>query len=100
MASKALREPVTRYASKTLTAIIFILILLLALIAWLATAYGVGATDPGQAGYESIISQLVRAIVGKGWVYNVTIGSVIAVLALSANTSFADFPATLSDHCQ
>jgi amino acid transporter len=89
---KAFREPVTHYASKTLTAIIFILILLLALIAWLATAYGVGATDPGQPGYESIISQLVRAIVGKGWIYNITLGSVIAVLALSANTSFADFP--------
>ena len=89
---KAFHEPVTRYASKTLTAIIFILILLLAGIALLASAYGVGATDPGQPGYESIISQLVRAIVGRGWIYNITIGSVIAVLALSANTSFADFP--------
>ena len=89
---KAFREPVTRYATKTLTAIIVILILLLAVIAWLATVYGVGATDPGQAGYESIISQLIRAIVGKGWIYNIAMGSVIAVLALSANTSFADFP--------
>jgi amino acid transporter len=89
---KAFREPVTKYASKTLTMIIFILILLLAGIAWLASVYNVGATDPGLPGYESIISQLVRAIVGKGWIYNITIGSVIAVLALSANTSFADFP--------
>lgn len=89
---KAFREPVTKYASKTLTAIILILILLLAAIAWLATIYKVGATTPGLAGYESIISQLVRAIVGRGLIYNITIGSVIAVLALSANTSFADFP--------
>jgi amino acid transporter len=89
---KAFREPVTRFASKTLTAIIFLLILLLAGIAFLASAYGIGATDPGQPGYESIISQLVRAIVGRGWIYDITIGTVITVLALSANTSFADFP--------
>ncbi len=39
-----------------------------------------------------MLSQLVAAVVGKGWVYYVTIGSVLAVLALSANTGFADFP--------
>jgi hypothetical protein len=29
---------------------------------------------------------------GRGWFYYVSIGSILAVLALSANTSFADFP--------
>jgi len=29
---------------------------------------------------------------GRGWFYYVTIGSILAVLALSANTSYADFP--------
>ena len=89
---KAFREPVVQNAQRTLTWIIFILILMLAGIAHLAVIYGIGATDPGQAGYESIISQLVRAIAGRGPVYYFTIGSVIAVLALSANTGYADFP--------
>ena len=35
---------------------------------------------------------LVGAVMGRGVFYYLTIGSVVAVLALSANTSFADFP--------
>lgn len=88
----AFREPVVANARRTLSLIIGILILLLAGIAYLANAYGIGATEPGQRGYESIISQLVGAVLGKGIAYGITIGSVIAVLALSANTGFADFP--------
>jgi amino acid transporter len=75
-----------------ITLIIVILIVMLAGIAYLAQAYGVAATEPGSAGYESLISQLVTAVVGRGVFYYVTMGSVIAVLALSANTGFADFP--------
>jgi len=47
---------------------------------------------PARPGYDSVLSQLVAAVVGKGVVYYVTIGSVLVVLALSANTGFADFP--------
>ncbi|HXK18662.1 MAG TPA: amino acid permease, partial [Polyangiaceae bacterium] len=43
-------------------------------------------------GYQSVLSQLTGAVVGRGKLYYVTMGSVVAVLALSANTSFADFP--------
>ena len=43
-------------------------------------------------GYESVLSMLTRAVMGHGWFYYVTIGSVLLVLALSANTAFADFP--------
>jgi amino acid transporter len=88
----AFREPSVRYARRTLTAIIAILAILLAGIAYLCEAYGIGATEPGRPGYESILSQLVAAIIGKGVLYYITIGSVLAVLALSANTGFADFP--------
>jgi len=35
---------------------------------------------------------LVAAVAGTGWFYYVTIGSVLMVLAFSANTGFADFP--------
>ena len=88
----AFREPSVDHARRTLTAIIALLAVLLAGIAYLCRAYGIGATEPGQPGYESVLSQLVAAVVGKGVFYYVTIGSVLAVLALSANTGFADFP--------
>jgi amino acid transporter len=88
----AFREPGVTYASRTLTAIIALLAIMLAGIAYLSWAYGIGATEPGEEGYDSILSQLTAAVVGRGWFYYVTIGSVLSVLALSANTGFADFP--------
>ncbi len=88
----AFREPRVRTARRTLTVIVVILSALLLGIAYLCRAYGIGATEPGQAGYESVLSQLVAAVAGKGVVYYVTIAAVLAVLALSANTGFADFP--------
>jgi amino acid transporter len=88
----AFREPAVAYAQRTLTAIIVLLAIMLAGIAFLCCVYGVGATEPGAAGYDSILSQLTAAVVGRGWFYYVTIGSVLSVLALSANTGFADFP--------
>ena len=89
---KAFRDPAVDSARRTLSAIIGILILMLAGIAWLARAYQVGATDPGAPGYESLLSQLLAAVAGKGVFYFIAIGSILAVLALSANTAFADFP--------
>jgi len=89
---RAFREPAVDCARRTLSSIIGILILMLAGIAWLARVYHVGATDPGQPGYESLLSQLIAAVAGKGVFYFVAIGSILAVLALSANTAFADFP--------
>jgi len=86
------KPPTIRNAERTLTVIIALLVLLLGGIALLSRAYGIGATDPGAPGYESVLSQLARAVLGRGGGYYVTMGSVVAVLALSANTSFADFP--------
>jgi amino acid transporter len=88
----AFREPNVTHARRTLTAIIAILGVMLAGIAFLCRAYGIGATEPGQEGYQSILSMLVAAVVGRGVFYFITIGSVLSVLALSANTGFADFP--------
>jgi amino acid permease-like protein len=88
----AFREPTQKNAKRTLTIIIALLVLFLAGIALLCRAYGIGATDPGASGYQSILSQLTAAVMGRGWFYYVTIGSILAVLALSANTSYADFP--------
>jgi amino acid transporter len=88
----AFREPRTKLARGTLTIIIAILMLMLAGIGYLCRQYRVGATVPGQPGYESVLSQLTGAVVGKGWFYYLTIGVTLAVLALQANTAFADFP--------
>jgi hypothetical protein len=86
------RKPTVPSAQRTLTIIIAILVVLLGGIAFLSRAYEIGATEPAAAGYESVLSQLAGAVVGRGVFYYVTMGSVVAVLALSANTSFADFP--------
>jgi amino acid transporter len=88
----AFREPAVPHAQRTLTVIIGLLAVMLAGIAFLCRAYGIGATEPGQPGYESTLSQLTAAVVGRGLFYYITIGSVLSVLALSANTGFADFP--------
>jgi amino acid transporter len=86
------RPPAVVHARRTLSAIIGILVILLAGIAYLAKAYHIGATEPGVTGYESILSQLVGAVVGRGAFYYTSIAGILAVLALSANTGFADFP--------
>jgi amino acid transporter len=88
----AFREPTQTNAKRTLTVIIALLMIFLAGIALLCRAYGIGATDPTGPGYQSILSQLVAAVMGRGWFYYITIASVLTALALSANTSFADFP--------
>ena len=88
----AFREPTRKNAKTTLTIIIALLAILLLGIALLCRAYGIAATDPGGPGYESVLSMLARAVMGHGWFYYLTIASVLLVLALSANTSFADFP--------
>jgi amino acid transporter len=89
---KAFREPIVPTARRTLTIIIGLLILLLAGIAWLVRAYGIQATIPGQPGYQSVLSLLLSAVAGRRIFYYITIGSILIVLALSANTAFADFP--------
>jgi amino acid transporter len=88
----AFREPATKTARTTLTIIVGILILMLAGLAFLVRAYGIAATLPGERGYESVLSQLIGTIAGRGAFYWVSIASILVVLSLSANTAFADFP--------
>ncbi|MGD0906388.1 MAG: APC family permease [Candidatus Acidiferrales bacterium] len=89
---RAFREPTVRNAQRTLTIIIGLLGILLAGIAYLVRVYGIQATDPDKPGYQSVISMLVAAVTGRGVFYYFTIGSVLLILSLSANTAFADFP--------
>ncbi len=88
----AFREPTQKNAKRTLTIIIVLLMCVLAGIALVCRSYGIGATDPTSASYQSVLSQMVAAVMGRGWFYYLTMASILAVLSLSANTSFADFP--------
>ncbi len=89
---QAFREPVVPAARKTLGTIIVLLIVLLGGIAALVRYYGIAATVPGQPGYQNVLSMVTAAVAGRGVFYHLTMFSVLLVLCLSANTSFADFP--------
>lgn len=88
----AFREPIVARAHGTLAIIVATLAVLLAGVAWLAHAYGIAAMDQASGNYRSVLAQLAGAVVGRGAYYYVAIASALAVLVLSANTSFTDFP--------
>ncbi len=88
----AFRAPAVRNAQWTLAAVVATLAALLGGIALLCRAYAIDATDPDSAAYQSVLSQLTAAVSGRGPFYYLTMGSVVAIVCLSANTSFADFP--------
>jgi amino acid transporter len=89
---QAFKEPVANCARFTLSIIVALLILILLGVAYLVAAYGITATEPGSSNYRSILSLLAAAVVGQGPFYYIALGSILLVLSLSANTSFADFP--------
>ena len=86
------RPDKVKNARITLSLIIAVLIILLLGIAEMVRAYHIVATEPGQSGYQSILSMILAAVAGRGWFYYVAIASILSVLVLSANTSFAGFP--------
>jgi amino acid transporter len=88
----AFKEPRAKRANQTLTVIIFVLIILLFGLAYVARAYGVTAMDPDASNYQSVLSIEVAAVFGRSWFYFLTMGSVLAALSFSANTAFAGFP--------
>src|SRR5439155_1696154 len=75
-----------------LVLLVLVVVNLVAGVGVLSRAYGITATPPGQTGYQSVISQIVGAVAGRGGFYYLSMAAVFAVLALSANTSFTGFP--------
>src|SRR5262249_5098275 len=67
------REPRVMLARRTLAIIVVTLAILLGGIAYLATAYGVTALEQSQPGYQSVLSQLAGAIVGRGVFYHIAL---------------------------
>ena len=89
----AFKEPKSVNANRALTVIIGVLVVLLFGLSYVAKAYGVSAmADPGAGDYQSVLSIEVAAVFGRGWFYFLTMSSVLAALAFSANTAFAGFP--------
>jgi amino acid transporter len=59
------RNPSVKLARRTLTLIVALLAFLLGGITLLVRSYGITATEPGMTGYESIVSQVVAAVMGR-----------------------------------
>jgi amino acid transporter len=88
----AFRDPTVKNARRTLTMIVVLLAILLIGIALLCRLYNVGATAPDSPGYQSVLSQLTFAVMGRGWFYYLTMGAVLTAVALAANPAYQDFP--------
>ena len=88
----AFRDPRVKIARRTLSFIIGVLVAFLAGIAWICRAYEISATRPGQSGYQTVLSLVTAAVVGRNWFYYITIASILMVLVLQANTAFTGFP--------
>jgi amino acid transporter len=86
------REPKVPHAQRTLTVIVGILGLFLLALGYLCPAYQIGAMDERNPGYQTILSQLIAAVAGRGAFYYIASASIFIVLTYSAQTSFADFP--------
>jgi len=82
----AFKQPEAKNASRTLVWMACILLFLFIGVSALAVMAGVQPTE------ETVISQLSRAIFGTGWLYYLISISVMTILILAANTSYADFP--------
>ncbi len=82
----AFKVPEAKNAARTLVWMAGILLFLFVGVSALAVMAGVQPTE------ETVISQLSRAIFGTGWLYYIISISVMTILILAANTSYADFP--------
>lgn len=88
----AFKPPVSRRAHQTLTIVCATLGLLLSGVAVCARSFHIGAMDQTRSDYRSVAAQLAGAVAGHGPIFYVAMSSLLAVLALSANTSYVGFP--------
>ena len=86
------KKPEVPRAQWTLTIIAAVLAAFLLAISYLSPAYKIHAMNEEQPGYQTIYSQLVTAVAGRGVFYYIAIASIFTILTFSAQTSFADFP--------
>jgi amino acid transporter len=99
----AFKDPVSHNASKTMTWMVVILGSMFLGITYLTNHYGL-TYHPDSP--ETLLSQLTRHILGGAehgfprLVYLTTTGFTMAILALAANTAYADFPRLAALHAR
>jgi amino acid transporter len=89
----AFQPPEWKNARTTLTAMITILALTFSGITFLAHQYGVAPMEATDPGYQTVVSQIARALFGGfAPAYYYIQFATLAILILAANTAFSDFP--------
>ncbi len=83
----AFKPPEWKNAQMTMVAMAVILAVVFLGISFLAGVSGAVPTE-----HESVLSQVGRAVFGKGPIWYVLLTATMAILVLAAQTSFADFP--------
>ncbi len=99
----AFKEPVSHNASKTMTWMVVLLGTMFLGITYLTNHYGL-TYQPDSP--ETLLSQLTRIILGGAehglpkLIYLTSTGFTMAILALAANTAYADFPRLAALHAR
>ncbi|HJV49028.1 MAG TPA: APC family permease [Geothrix sp.] len=99
----AFKDPVSKNAAKTMTWMVAILGTMFLGITYLTNHYGL-TYHPDAS--ETLLSQLTRVILGGAdhgfakLIYLTTTGFTMAILALAANTAYADFPRLAALHAR
>ncbi len=89
----AFKPPEWKNARTTLTIMIAILATTFAGITFLAHQYGAYPMNAEEAGYETVVSQIARAVFdGRNMAYFYIQFATMAILVLAANTAYSDFP--------
>jgi len=86
---QAFQPPESRNASTTLLWMVGVCLTLFVGITFLAQAFHL---VPDEAGRQTVLSMLGRAVFGQGFLYLILQAATAAILVLAANTAFADFP--------
>src|SRR5437660_2450385 len=89
----AFKPPEARNAATTLIVMAFLCVTLFVGITLLAHAYRVVPQEESAAGYETVVSQVARGVLGgRGPLYYCVQAATMLILVLAANTAFQDFP--------
>ncbi|MBA2470105.1 MAG: APC family permease, partial [Chloroflexia bacterium] len=89
----AFKPPEWRNARTTLSWMIGILAVMFISITWLAHQYGAVPLAQDEDGYETVVSQIARAVFGgPNTAYYAIQFATMAILVLAANTAYSDFP--------
>lgn len=89
---QAFKKPESKNAAATLFMMATILTIVFGGITFIAWRTHVLPIDQNAHGYQTVLSQIASALVGKSWFYYFFQVATALILVLAANTSFADFP--------